>query len=199
MQRGIKMSAAQLQPTPSLNAPPCNFSESGAARLAPYTWTTSHIGAFERKHLYQTGVNFSRNASSFTQNDTKELLFGGAEPSRSHLMPRKVTYIYLYIYICKCQETTTSTCEPMRCRTIFVLMSDRGYSFEDTVGFSWGSLSTPHVSELRWKENGQITSRHSPSRRMAHVTSGVLTRCWFSVLWRDFSYISDKYRTPCRP
>lgn len=45
------------------------------------------------------------------------------------------------------------------------------------------------------KRNGQIISQQSHLRRIAHVTRGVLTRCWFSVLWRDLSYISDVVQT----
>lgn len=111
------------------------------------------------------------------------------------LVPPHSIYIYVpiyYIYICKCEEAIMLL---PGCRTIFVLMSNRGYSFEDPIRFSWGSLSTPHVTEKSEKKTGQITSQQSSLRRIAHVTRGVLTRCWFNVLWRDFKCISDVVQT----
>lgn len=75
------------------------------------------------------------------------------------------------------------------CRTIFMVMSaDRNYSFEKTVHFSWGSLSTLRVTASQLK--GMI--RLLPSNPLwadLCVTVGNLTTCLFSVLWRHFKNI----------
>lgn len=43
------------------------------------------------------------------------------------------------------------------CGTFFVVMSaDRGPPFEDAGHFSWGSLSTPHVTEPPLKETFRL-------------------------------------------
>lgn len=68
------------------------------------------------------------------------------------------------------------------CRTIFMLMStDREYSFENTVHFSWGSLSTLHVSVSQLKEMIRLLPSN-PLLGDLCVTVGNLTICLFSVL-----------------
>lgn len=58
-------------------------------------------------------------------------------------MPRKVTYIYIctftYANARRQSRVRASDTAPGR-RTIYVLMSDRGYSFEDTVYFFMGII-----------------------------------------------------------
>lgn len=77
------------------------------------------------------------------------------------------------------------------CRTIFMLMSaDREYSFENTVHFSWGSLSTLHVTVSQLKEMIRLLPSN-PLWGDLCVTVGNLTICLFCVLWRHFNNISN--------
>lgn len=65
------------------------------------------------------------------------------------------------------------------CRTIFMLMStDSEYSFENTVHFSWGSLSTLHVSVFHLKEMIRLLPSN-PLWADLCVTVGTLTICFF--------------------
>lgn len=68
------------------------------------------------------------------------------------------------------------------CITIFMLMSaDREYSFENIVHFSWGSLSTLHVTVSQLKEMIRLLPSN-PLWGDLRATVGNLTICLFSVL-----------------
>lgn len=62
-----------------------------------------------------------------------------------------------------------------------LMSTDREYSFENTVHFSWGSLSTLHVSVSQLKEMIRLLPSN-PLLGDLCVTMGNLTICLFSVL-----------------
>lgn len=112
--------------------------------------------------------------------------------------PPKVAYMYPYIYVMQMRGGNHEYVLPIRLRDVELsLCSCQTEGFLLKIQFVFhGDHYLRHTSPSGGeKKNGQITSQQSPLRRIAHVTRDILTRCWFSVLWRDFSYISDVVQT----
>lgn len=84
------------------------------------------------------------------------------------------------------------------CRTIFMLMSADGkYSFENTLHFSWGSLSPMHVTVSHLKAMIRLLPG-DPLWAELCMTVSNLTICLFRAFWSHFNDVSkcfmDKYR-----
>lgn len=109
--------------------------------------------------------------------------------------------VCVYICICKYKNANMQVhvvdMAP-GCRTIFMLMSADGeYSFENTLHFSWGSLSPMHVTVSHLKAMIRLLPG-DPLWGELCMTVSNLTICLFRAFWSHFNDISkcfmDKYR-----